>query len=54
MRDTEKKATILLDYATTYPNLVICYKTINMVLHLDSYAAYLTMTEARSCYAANF
>ena len=30
------------------------YKASNMVLHVDSDAAYLTMPEARSCYAGHF
>ena len=33
--DTEEKSRILLDYAETYPNEVIRYKAINMVLHVD-------------------
>ena len=27
----------------TYPNVIICYKSSNMVLHVDSDAAYQTM-----------
>ena len=34
-RDTEEKSIILLDYAETYPNEVIRYIAINMVLHVD-------------------
>ena len=34
-RDTEEKSRILLDYVTTYPNSVLCYKAINMVLQVD-------------------
>ena len=42
---------MLLDYAATYPNTIIRYKSIYMVLYVDSDAAYLTMPEARSFYA---
>ena len=45
---------MLLDYAETYPNVIIQYKTSNMVLHVDLDAAYLTMTEARNFYAGHF
>ena len=45
---------MLLDYAATYPNAIIHYKDSNMVLHMDSDAAYITMLEARSCYDGNF
>ena len=37
-----------------YPNAILLYKAIDMILHADSDAAYLTMPEARSCYAARF
>ena len=53
-RDTDEKAKLLLDYAATYPNAIIRYKVRNMVLHVDSYLAYLTMSEARSCNDGNF
>ena len=53
-RDIKIKSTMLQDYAATYPNEVISYKYSNMVLHVDSYAAYLTMTETRSCYSGHF
>ena len=49
-----KKARMLLDFAATYLNSIIHYKASNMVLHVDSYAAYITMTEARSCYDEHF
>ena len=45
---------MLLDYAATYPNAIHCYKASDMVLHVDSDAAYLTMPEARICYAGYF
>ena len=54
IRDTEEKSRILIDYAATYLHATICYKASDMVLHMDSYAAYLTMTEARRFYAGNF
>ena len=51
---TKEKDKMLLDYAATYPNSVILYKAIKMVLHVDSYATYLTMLEARSFYSGKF
>ena len=45
---------MLLDYAETYPHKIIRYKASNMVLYVDSDAAYLTIPEARSCYAGHF
>ena len=51
---TKEKANILPDYAEKYPSVVICYKSSNMVLHVNSDASYLTMPEARSCYAGHF
>ena len=53
-RDTEEKARMLLDYAATYPNGIFRYKCSDMVLNLDSDAAYLTMPEARIYYACRF
>ena len=53
-RETEEKATMLLYYTAIYPNAVICYKYIDMVLHVDSDSAYLTMLEARTFYARHF
>ena len=52
-KDTDKKSSILLNYAATYPNVVIQYRVSNMVLRVDSNAAYLTMPETRSWYAGN-
>ena len=43
-----------LDYKATYPNENLRYKARDIVLHVDSDAAYLTMPEARSCYAGHF
>ena len=45
-RDTDEKAKLLLDYAATYPNAIIRYKVRNMVLHVDSYLAYLTLANS--------
>ena len=53
-KDTEEKAKMLLDYVSTYSNAIIRYKSSDMVLHKDSEAEYITMPEARSCYAVHF
>ena len=53
-RDTAEKERMLLDYASTYPDAILCYKSSDMVLYLDSYAAYPTIPEARSYYAGHF
>ena len=53
-RDTEEKSIMLLYYAATYPNSIIRYKSRNMVLHVDSDAAYLNMLESRSFYSGYF
>ena len=53
-RDTKEKARMLLDYEATYPNSTLSYKVSNMVLHVDSDAENLTMSEARSCYVGYF
>ena len=45
---------MLLDYAATYPNAVVRYHVSDMVHNVDSDAVYLTMLEARSCYAGHF
>ena len=45
---------MLLYYEETYPNAVIHYKASDTVLHVDLDAAYLTMSEARSCYDVHF
>ena len=52
-RDTNEKAIMLLDYAAMYPDIILRYKSSNMVLQVDSDAAYLTMSEARTCYAGH-
>ena len=38
-RDTEEKSRMLLDYAATYPNAILHYKSSDMVLHVNSDAA---------------
>ena len=45
---------MLLDYAAIYPNAVIQYYARNMVLHVDSDAAYITILEAQSVYSGIF
>ena len=42
-KDTKAKAKWFLDYAATYPNAIIRYHAIKMVLHIESDAAYLFM-----------
>ena len=34
-KDTKEKAKMLLYYAATYPNAIICYKARYMILHVD-------------------
>ena len=53
-RDTAEKARMLLDYAATYLNVILSYKGIYIVLHVDSDSAYLTMPKTRSCYSGHF
>ena len=38
----------ILDYAATYPNLVIRYYDSDMILQIDSDAAYLVLPNAKS------
>ena len=52
--DTKYKARMLLDYAAKYPNEILRYKASDIVLHVDSDAEYITMIEARICYAGHF
>ena len=53
-KDTMAKAKWFLDYAATYPNAIIRYHAIKMVLHIEYGAAYLVMSEARSLYAGYY
>ena len=52
-RDTEEKSKTLLEYAATYPNTTIRYRSRDMVLHFDLDTAYITIPEARSCYSGH-
>jgi hypothetical protein len=45
---------MLMDYAGTYPLAIIRYHASNMVLHIDSDAAYLVLPNARSRYAGHY
>jgi len=44
----------LLDYATTYQNAILRYHASDMVLHIDSDAAYLVMPGTKSRIAGHF
>jgi hypothetical protein len=46
-----KACTMLMDYASTHPNAIIRYHASDMILHIDSDAAYLVLPNARSRYA---
>ena len=46
--NTHSKCQHLMDYAATYPNVFIRYHASDMVLHVDSDAAYLVAPKARS------
>ena len=45
---TDKAIDKLLDYYSTYPNPSILYKASEMILHIDSDASYLSLSQARS------
>ena len=47
-KNTEAAITHLLDYAATNPSAIIQYKAIDMILHIDSYASYLSEPRERS------
>jgi hypothetical protein len=51
---TIDKCNQLLDYAATYPNAVIRYHASQMVLHVDTDAAYLVLPKARSRIAGHY
>jgi hypothetical protein len=51
---TMKACTMLMDYMSTYPLAIIRYHASEMVLHIDSDAAYLVLPNARSRYAGHF
>ena len=43
-----------MDYAATYPNSIIRYYASDMILHIESDAAYLVLPNARSRVAGHF
>ena len=51
---TKAKVQWLLDYIATYPNATIHFTKSNMILYVDSNAAYLVLPNARSRYAGHF
>lgn len=51
---TLKKCFMLMDYAATHPLAIIRYHASDMILHVDSDAAYLVQPNARSRYAGHF
>ena len=53
-KKTQEKAQRLMDYVYTYPNTFIRYYASDMVLHIDSDAAYLVAPKARSRVAGYF
>jgi hypothetical protein len=52
--NTMKACRMLMDYASTYPTAIIRYHASDMVLHIDSDAAYLVLPNARSRYAGHY
>ena len=48
MESTMKQCKTLLDYVATYPSVGIRFKASNMILNIDSDAAYLVSPKARS------
>ena len=53
-KNTLTKLNKLLDYVATYPNAILRFHTSDMVLHVDSDAAYLVLPEARSRIAGHY
>ena len=51
---TKEKAQRLMDYVNTYQHAFIRYKASDMILHIDSNAAYLVAPKARSRVAGYF
>ncbi len=51
---TMKKTKHLLDFAATYPNKKICYHASDMILYVESDAAYLVLPNAKSCIGGYF
>jgi hypothetical protein len=52
--NTMNDCKMLMDYAATYPTAIIRYHASDMVLHIDSDAAYLVLPNARSRYAGHY
>ena len=52
--DTKQKCQRLMDYVNTYKNVSIIYHASDMVLHVDSDAAYLVAPKARSHIASYY
>jgi len=53
-QDTLHKTNQLLDFLSTYPNAIIRYHSSDMILHVDSDAAYLILQGAKSRIAGYF
>ena len=51
---TEKACDMLMDYLDTYPNAVLQFSKSDMILYVDSDAAYLVLPKARSRIAGHF
>ena len=51
---TNDDAAMLLDFAATYPNAKVCYHASDMIIHVDTDAAYLVMPNAKSRIAGYF
>ena len=51
---TKKKVQRLLDYVNIYPNAVLRFYASDMILKIDSDAAYLVLPKARSRFAGYF
>jgi hypothetical protein len=51
---TKTACQMLMDYASTYPLAILRYHASDMVLHVDSDAAYLVLPNARSRYAGHY
>ena len=45
---------MLLDYMSTDPNAKIRFKASDMIIHIDSDAAYLVLPGAKSCVAGYY
>jgi hypothetical protein len=52
--NTLQACKMLMDYAATYPVAIIRYFASDMILHVDSDAAYLVLPNARSRYAGHY